>query len=125
MEGIFCHWKKVRPLLTHQNGNKGFRNSINNILVVTGKLSYMRNPFERHQIYIDGGLFSMSLIYALHSLKLGVCPLNWCANIKNDIEVRKILNLPRDEEIIMFLVVGYKKMEYSISRSKRLENNLI
>jgi len=117
--------EKVEALLKHQNGNRGFRNSINNLLVITGKLSYMRAPIERHQIYIDGGLFSMSLMYALHSLNLGVCSLNWCVDKEDDIAARKILDLPADEEIIMYLAVGYKKNQYNIAASPRLSNNLI
>ncbi|MEX2411715.1 MAG: nitroreductase family protein [Candidatus Paceibacterota bacterium] len=116
---------KVRALLEHQNGNRGFRSSIKNLLVVTGKISYMRGPIERHQIYIDGGLFSMSLMYALHSLNLGVCSLNWCVEKKDDVAVRKIIDLPSDEEIIMYLAVGYKKNEYDVATSPRLPNDLI
>jgi nitroreductase len=111
---------KIIKLLELQNGNLGFRDSIQNLLVVTGKLSYMRGPIERKQIYIDGGLFSMSLMYALHNYNIGVCSLNWCVNIKEDVQAKKILNLPEDEVIIMYLAIGHKKKTYTIAASPRL-----
>lgn len=116
---------QILKLLEQQNGNLGFRNSISNLLIVTGKLSYMRGPIERHQIYIDGGLFSMSLIYALHSLDIGVCSLNWCVNVKQDIKARKIIALPNDEEIMMYLAIGNKKTSYKVAASPRLPLNVI
>ena len=39
-------------------------------LLITSRLSYFKSV-ERNQVYIDGGLFAMSLIYALHGLGLG------------------------------------------------------
>lgn len=114
---------KVNKVLQYQNGNKAFRDAIHNVIIVTGKLSFMRNPIERHQIYIDGGMFSMSLIYALHSLNLGVCPLNWCVTKEKDLAVRKVVNIPNDEEIIMYLAVGYKKDTYNVAASPRIDTS--
>jgi len=121
----FVAGEKVNPLLALQNGNKGFSECIRTLIVVTGKISYMRLPVERHQIYIDGGMFSMSLIYALQDLGISTCPLNWCVNTKNDKIASKELGLDGDEEIIMYIAVGYPKKKCSVASSPRLPNKLI
>ena len=86
----------------------------------------MRQPIERHQIYIDGGLFSMSLIYALHSLKIGCCPLNWCAKPQNDKLLRKKIGLKDDDEVMMFLAIGEIKDSVIVAASSRMnETSLV
>lgn len=112
--------KTINSALKLQNGNLGFRNDIHNLLIVTGKLSYMRQPIERHQIYIDGGLFSMSLMYALHSLNIGSCPLNWCVVPKKDKQLRSQLSLAKDDEVIMYIAIGYLPDQISIASSYRM-----
>lgn len=117
---------KLNEILPLQNGNLGFRNEIKNVLVVVGKISFMRQPIERHQIYIDGGLFSMSLIYALHSLKIGCCPLNWCAKPQNDKLLRKKIGLKDDDEVMMFLAIGEIKDSVIVAASSRMnETSLV
>lgn len=62
-------------LLRHQNGNAGFGDKISVLIVVTGKLSHFFS-YERNQVYIDGGMFAMSILLSLHSKGLGTCCLN-------------------------------------------------
>jgi len=58
--------KKKDMLLNFQGGCRGFVESINTAIFVTSDLNCF-DINEIHQAYIDGGLYSMSLIYALHS----------------------------------------------------------
>ena len=106
-------------LLQLQNGNLGFRNQITNLLVVVGDLSKMRLPIERHQIFIDGGMFSMSIINALHSFGLASCPLNWCVPNSKDLKLRKILNLDDQEEVMMYISFGYMNETFQVPASPR------
>ncbi len=46
--------------------------------VVGSCVGAMLFNYERNHIWIDGGLFSMTLAFALHSLNLGSCMLNIC-----------------------------------------------
>ena len=121
----FIQGAKINRLLELQNGNRGFRKSVDNLLIITGKISNMRSPTERNQIYIDGGLFSMSLIYAFHSFEIGSCALNWCVEKSNDLKAKQILNLPKDEVIIMYMAIGLKKEKYVVASSPRFKNEKI
>lgn len=105
-------------VLKYQNGNRGFASSIGTVLLVTGLTSHFSYS-ERHEAWVDGGLFSMSLIYALHSLGLGVCALNTSYTIKGEIALRKAISLPIDEEPIMMLAVGHLKESFWVARSNR------
>ena len=113
--------EKVQKLLKYQNGNNGFHNEIKNLVIIVGKLSYMQQPSERHQIFIDGGMFSMSLIYAFHSQNIASCALNWCVNPKTDKLLRTTISIEKDEEPIMYIAIGMMNKETLVTKSPRLE----
>ncbi len=105
-------------ILQYQNGNRGFSQSINKVVLIVGKISAFYYS-ERHQVYIDGGMFSMVLIYALHSLGLGTCPLNTSYTASQDKKLRKFLNLPVDEVPIMMIGIGALKDKFYVAKSAR------
>lgn len=74
---------------------------------------------ERNQGYIDGGLFAMSFMYALEYKKLAACPLH--ASFTHDKEqlFRKLLNIPDNEKLIVFIAIGQFKEEYTVAKSYR------
>ncbi len=106
-------------VLKIQKGSAGFEQEIDKILIVTSSLQSFGAANERNQAYVDGGLFSMSLMYALHYHGLGVCPLNWSADKSQDVALRRLLSLPEDHTVIMLLAVGHLKEHYRVARSPR------
>jgi nitroreductase len=64
-------------------------------------------------------LFSMSLILALHSRGIGSCPLNTSYTYKDEIKLRKGINLPLSEEPIMMIAVGNLKDNYKVAASPK------
>lgn len=118
-----CHFTTDPDVMSRalecQNGNAGFRSTIPAMCIITGKLGYFVSPSERNQGWIDGGLFSMSLILALHSLGLATCCLNWSADFWTDRKLRKAVRLPDDENVIMMLAIGHPLDRYSVCVSPR------
>jgi nitroreductase len=110
---------KVKQILDIQKGARGFGNLTNKVLVITSDLCNFTSVGERYQSYIDGGLFSMSLIYALHSLGLGSCCLNWSMGCMRDIELKRFLKMSQSETIIMLLAVGMLPEELMVAESCR------
>ncbi len=96
-----------QKLLNLQGGNNGFGHTSDWVLVVTSNLSSFLNVKERFEVYIDGGLFSMSLMYAFQDIGLGTCALNWCAKPSKDKKVRRLIKIAEEEEIIMLIAVGH------------------
>jgi nitroreductase len=92
--------------LTRQNGNRGFRDDIDTVLVVTGELGAFLTAGERNQHWVDGGMFAMSIVYALHALGLGTCCLNWSRDWADDKDLRRTLGLEPSETVIMMIAVG-------------------
>ncbi len=106
--------------LLYQNGNRGFGHTINRLLVVTSTLGSFVFAGERNQGWIDGGLFAMSLMMALHTLGLASCPLNWNNEAPVDRAFRRAFNIPDEEIVIMFIAVGHYRPGYAICNSPRV-----
>ena len=103
-----------------QNGNRGFGHLGNALLVFTSDLSVFHDTYERNEMYLNSGMFSMSLIYALHFYKIGSCALNWSVPIHKDLALKKLLNIPDNEAVTLTLVCGYVPDEFKIALSPKL-----
>lgn len=102
-----------------QKGNSGFGDQIKVALVVTSDTSTFFAVGERNQGWIDGGLFSMSLVYALHSLGLGSCCLNWSVEKEEDQALRRVTGIPESEIVIMMIGVGHLPASLRVAQSPR------
>lgn len=109
----------VDDVLKIQGGLAGFQNEINQILVVTVDRNYFYTIGERNQFYIDGGIYLMNLMYALHFKKIGCCPANWGKTSDADKKAQKVLNLKESEKIICVLAIGNIKADIKYTLSKR------
>ncbi len=110
---------RAKELLKFQNGNRGFGDTAGRILVITARQAVFHTVGERYQCWIDGGLFGMSLIYALHSLGLGTCCLNWSVEPQTDRAFKKAAGIPPDDAVIMLLAVGHLPETLAVARSER------
>lgn len=108
----------ISKLLTFQNGNSGFTNSIDKLLIVTCNTKAFTR-YEHNQLFVDGGLVSMNLMLALHSLGLGSCPLNTCMPWFRESQLKKTAAIPRHERLIMMVAVGNLLDEFSVARSQK------
>lgn len=117
------HWTterdKIDALLTLQNGNRGFGHLAQGLFIVTSDLSIFVGLEERNQAWIDGGLFSMSLLYALSYLGLGACPLNWCVTSDCDTNLRESIGIPDAERVIMMIAFGHLPETFDVAVSMR------
>lgn len=115
----------IEQILQYQNGNRGFTNTINKLIITTADLSSSFGIGERNQGYVDGGMFSMSLVNALHSKGLGTCCLNCSINSKVDKKLRKVAKIPESESIIMMIAVGHLPDQLNVASSVRKNLNKI
>lgn len=116
---VYCFENAV-DALKWQPGNRGFGHLASRALVVTADLRAFAGTGERYQAWIDGGLYAMSLMYALHSLGYGCCPLAWAANPATDRKARAALGIPDSEVIIMMIAVGSLPENFSVAKAYRL-----
>lgn len=97
---------KMNQLLALQGGNTGFTDDIKGLFIITGDIKAF-SKLEYNQLFTDGGLISMSLVFALHSLGIGSCCLNVCFPYLTEVKVKKVGNIPSSERLIMMIGVGY------------------
>jgi nitroreductase len=111
-------------MLACQNGNRGFGHLAGAVLMITSDLSYFVDFGERNQCWIDGGLFAMTLAYALHAQGLGACMLNASNTHQRDARLRQALKLSENEVVIMFLAVGHlpPSLEVAASPTPQLDD---
>jgi nitroreductase len=116
---VFKDPKHKKVILDLQNGNRGFGEQIDTLIVVTCDLQSFMSVGERNEAWIDGGMFSMSLVLALHSVGLGTCCLNWSVRQEQDRELRDTIAVPEAEVIVMLIAVGHIPERLSVARSAR------
>jgi nitroreductase len=110
---------RAKRVLQYQNGNAGFRQQIPCVAVVTVDSRLFAGISERNQPWIDGGLFSMSLVYALHGLGLQTCMLNMSVTNAQAERARKAIGADDAEQVVMMIAVGHAAAQYRIARSPR------
>lgn len=109
----------IRQCLKFQNGNRGFSDKIPLLFVVTVNLQCFVSVEERNQGWIDGGMFAMCLLLALHAKQLGACALNWSATRENDDGLRALLGIAESEIIIMLIGAGHIADDARVAVSAR------
>lgn len=109
----------IREMLALQNGNAGFGHRLRVLLVIAADSKGFFDASERHQAFVDAGLFTMSLLLALQARGLGTCCLNWCVDPVADRRAHEVGGIPDSERIIMYLAVGVPESEGLVPRSPR------
>ncbi len=107
-------------LFAVQGGTRGFGADADKVLVVTADLSCVRWAWERHDCYVNGGIFVMNLCYALHSLGVAHCILHWSVSPDADREAHRLLDIPPNEAIVQVIACGTPPEEFDVARSPRL-----
>lgn len=107
--------KQAMPL---QGGFRGYKMPPA-LILLTSDIQAMMNQDERNEGYTDGGLFGMSLLLALEEQRLAACPLNTMLPAKRDDATRRLLNIPDNELLVMYIAVGHFLPESKTCKSKR------
>lgn len=106
-------------VLQHQSGNRGFGDSVTCVLIVTCDLSGFFGTAELNAAYVDGGMFGMSLLYAIHSLGLGACCLNLSLQQENERAMRRAAAVPENQVLVLMIAVGQLPESLLVAQSSR------
>lgn len=88
-------------------GARGFAHNLQMMVVVVGRQRAYFDERDRHVIYIDGSLASMSFLLACETLGLSTCCINWPDLKVQEKRIADIMGLDPDERVIMFIAVGF------------------
>ncbi|EPS3610576.1 TPA: nitroreductase family protein [Vibrio cholerae] len=113
--------ERIDKLLTIQGGLTGYTKNINQVIILSVDRNYFYSVGERNQLYIDGGMFLMNMLYALHFYKIANCPANWGKLVHEEKQLQGIVDLPESEKIICIVPIGIAKEEFRVTLSQRRE----
>lgn len=108
----------VQSALDIQGGFRGYA-APPVLILVTSDIRAFMNENERNEPFVDGGLFSMSLLYALEAYGLAACPLNAMFSHSQDKHTRSLLGIPDNELPVMYIAVGNFPESVPVCRSAR------
>ncbi len=114
----FFFGEDVSRLREFQNGNLGF-GDIPALAVISADLNAFSGRGERNQAYVDGGIYSMTLVASLHSLGVSTCMLNLSVENKKAKLLRREMNLADNFEVIMMMAIGYERIGARKAKSLR------
>lgn len=107
-------------VLSIQNGTRGFGHLADKILLVSTDMSNWA-PVDRNSAFLDAGIFTMNLLYALHYKHIAACPLNADMGSKLVKEIHKRLNIPMSEIPVCFITIGNASKEFLVANSQRID----
>ncbi len=108
-----------KKILALQNGNRGFGHFASTLLVITSDISVIKDIYERNENHLNGGMFIMTLLNALHFYQISACSLNWSIDEPPEQKLRKILHLKNNEIPLMNISCGYTPKQLAIAASPR------
>lgn len=106
-------------ILHIQKGNRGFGHLVETTLIITADLSTYNTSEERFTAFVDGGIFTMNMLYALHYYRIAACPLNWSKSPQEDQMLRKVVSIPPNETVIVIISCGSVPDDFKIANSPR------
>jgi nitroreductase len=118
---IFDDPRDARVVGGIPGGTSGFDQNFQCVVVLTGFLRAYSQEKDRHLIYIDGALAAMSFMYALETLGLSSCPINWPDIRSTERRLRSFMDIEEDERVVMFISVGYADPDGGVPTSQKKE----
>lgn len=109
----------IAKVLQNQNGNEGFGQEFDKLLLVTADLRYFNMDRELFQAYIDGGMYAQSILNSLHYEHIATVPLSASLREEQEYNVRSLLGIHDAEVLIMFIGIGNYPDECQTTRSER------
>lgn len=116
---IFDDPKLVKEVADIPFGAGGYSHQIPTVAVVVGKLDSYFSPRDRHAIYVDSSLSAMSFMYALDTLGISSCVINWPDFEPLELKMQKQLGLAPDERVVMLIAIGYADPDGEIPYSMK------
>ena len=101
-----------------QGGCNGFYEDFQVAVLICGdQRGYNIN--ELHQVYVDGGMYAMNLLYALHYEGLAAIPLTMGQKQRQLKQIKHAMDIPEYEMPCVLIGIGSYNEDYKVAVSKR------
>lgn len=119
---LYQNQEHIRALLSIQGGASGFSHEVANLFIVSSEITAWSASSARNQDYIDGSLFSMTLLFALHAKGLAACPLNIAFRNSKEKKIRRVASIPDSQRLIMMIAFGFHNLQvHHCANSSRMD----
>lgn len=117
---------RIQRILSLAGGCGGFEKDVPMLGVVIGHLRAFFSERDRHLIHLDSGLFIMSFCYALETLGLSSCCVNFAEESHREKAIRQEIRFGKDEKVSLLVAIGYADPDgmVAVSRKKGLKEIL-
>lgn len=116
---IYEDRESIAKILALQGGNRGFGQLTDKLLIVTSSLNFFYTVGERNETYVDGGIYVMNLLYALHYKQIGACTLNCCFTPSVQRKLYEETGIARQETFVAMIACGVVPAEFQVTGSYR------
>lgn len=110
---------QIKRILDTQGGNRGFGHLTQHLIVITAETGVFQTIDERNQAFIDGGMYAMNLLYALHHQQIACCILNCSHGVEKDTTMRALTGIKPSEVFIAMITCGIPPAQFKLTLSKR------
>lgn len=120
---VYLDRNEINSILEAQGGSRGFGHTVGCLIVVTYDQSCYFEGIERNTGLVDGGMYCMNILYALHYKKLAACALNTSVDSNKDTLLRRLTGIPDEENFVAMIGCGIASDRINIATSMRKEVN--
>jgi nitroreductase len=111
---IFDEPDLLKKVVKLPMGCSTFAEGIPTMIFLVGDLSAYESERDRHLIYIDGGLITMSFVLALETLGLASCIIGWPDIESRERKLKKIIGFKKHQRCVLCIAVGYPNREIEV-----------
>lgn len=115
---IYLDKEKIQKICKLQLGCNGFFQDMQGAILICGDMEYY-NFQELNQVFVDGGLYAMNLMYALHFYDIANIPLTMAHKESYRNQIKKEMGIPENEVPILLIGVGSYKESWKVAQSLR------
>lgn len=116
----------LETVLKNQNGNAGFGQEFDKLLVITADLRCFQRGRELFQAFIDGGMYAENVLNGLYRACIGAVPLSAALTPEQEANVRRAISMHDAEVFILMVGIGnYPAGEFLTTRSERHPADII
>ena len=108
-------------IVSLQRGNRGFGHNADKLLIIAVEMDTYNGFGERNQMYVDGGIYTMNMMYALQYYGISSCILSSALLPRNFSE--KYLKV--NEIVCSMLLIGDCPKEFMVARSLKRSPKII
>lgn len=115
---VYTEREKIDKLCKLQGGSKGFYDGFQGVIMLCADISCYQFQ-EPNQYFVDGGIYAMNLLYALHSNDIATIPLTMGHKQGYLKRIKREMNIPKSEAPILLIGYGSYKDRWKVAASKR------